>query len=68
MAFLTKKERMLITVIHANAAITESEKVKMVQDIHFKAKVREAGHRLPVREFIQQLALHQAESILKRVR
>lgn len=67
MAFLTKKEQSLIRAINADKALTSNKKTEMIQEISHNASLRQEGWRLPVREFIQALAEHQSNKILKTI-
>ena len=68
MAFLTKKEQTVIKVIKTTDKLPADKQVKMVHTITFNASVRQAGHRLPVREFIHALADYNTDKILSAIK
>lgn len=65
MAFLTKKEQAVIREINNNEKLLPAERLKLVQNINYTARLRQDGYRLPVREFIRELANFQSDNILK---
>lgn len=68
MAFLTKKEQSLITAINVNTALTQAQRGQMVQQIKDNASLRQHGWRMPVREFIQAMAVHQRDKMLLKIK
>ena len=67
MAFLTKKEQTVIKAIKTTNKLKADDQVKMVHAITFNATVRQAGHRMPVREFLHAMAEHNTNRILKNI-
>lgn len=67
MAFLTKKELSLIRLIKANNKLTPEAKSQHIDQINYNARLRQDGYRLPVREFIQAMANHGCNTILKSI-
>ncbi len=67
MAFLTKKEQTVIKLIKANDKLNADDRTNMVHAINYNARLRQDGYRMPVREFIQAMANHNSEKILRKV-
>lgn len=67
MAFLTKKEQTVIRLINAKEALKPTDREVMVHNISYNARLRQDGHRMPVREFIQAMADHNSEKVLRRI-
>lgn len=67
MAFLTKKELSLIRLINVSTNLTTEAKSKHIGQINYNAKLRQDGYRLPVREFVQAMAIHHVQTILKSI-
>ncbi len=65
--FLTKKEQTLIKLLNANTALKATERNKMIDEIKYKARLRKDGYKRHVREFLQALAAHNSNKILKAI-
>ncbi|MBB6236507.1 hypothetical protein HDC90_001119 [Pedobacter sp. AK013] len=63
MAFLTKKETSLITLIKASPNITVLEKENNIEQIKFIASLRSDGHKKPVKVVLSALASFRIDSI-----
>jgi hypothetical protein len=64
MAFLNKKELSLIKLINSDEKLSATKRTELVQKINYNARLRSDRFRLPVKEFIQAMAVHQSNKIL----
>lgn len=56
MAFLTKKETAMISTINVRIDLSNVERIQLIEQIKYNARLRSDGYRKPVKVFLSVLS------------